>query len=128
MRRIPHPSRVPMGRSGAERVKSLATHVLTLTTIGDHCVAGAAGMAFARAISEDETMPVEASHSVEGHVSRGFEAVREAFADNLARRGEVGGAGRVPTITARRSSISGRSPQRAEGHLSSLGRTDDGIR
>jgi CubicO group peptidase (beta-lactamase class C family) len=30
--------------------------------------------------------------TVEGHVSRGFEAVREAFADNLARRGELGGA------------------------------------
>ncbi len=29
---------------------------------------------------------------VEGQVSRGFEAVREAFADNFARRGEVGGA------------------------------------
>ena len=33
-----------------------------------------------------------ASHSVEGHVSPGFEAVREAFADNFARRGELGGA------------------------------------
>jgi CubicO group peptidase (beta-lactamase class C family) len=30
--------------------------------------------------------------SVDGHVSRGFEAVREAFADNFARRGELGGA------------------------------------
>ena len=26
------------------------------------------------------------------HLSRGFEAVREAFADNFARRGELGGA------------------------------------
>mgnify|MGYP003393901499 CR=1 FL=1 len=33
-----------------------------------------------------------ASHPVEGHVSRGFEAVREAFAENVARRGELGGA------------------------------------
>jgi CubicO group peptidase (beta-lactamase class C family) len=33
-----------------------------------------------------------ASHTVEGRVSRGFEAVREAFAENFARRGEVGGA------------------------------------
>jgi CubicO group peptidase (beta-lactamase class C family) len=33
-----------------------------------------------------------ASHTVEGHVSRGFEAVREAFAENFARRGELGGA------------------------------------
>jgi hypothetical protein len=30
--------------------------------------------------------------TVEGHVSPGFEAVREAFADNFARRGELGGA------------------------------------
>jgi CubicO group peptidase (beta-lactamase class C family) len=35
---------------------------------------------------------VTASHTVEGHVSRGFEAVREAFADNFARRRELGGA------------------------------------
>jgi CubicO group peptidase (beta-lactamase class C family) len=33
-----------------------------------------------------------ASHPVEGQVSRGFEAVREAFAENLDRRGELGGA------------------------------------
>ena len=33
-----------------------------------------------------------ASHPVEGHVSRGFEVVREAFAENFARRGELGGA------------------------------------
>ena len=32
------------------------------------------------------------SHTVEGHVSRGFGAVREAFAENFARRGELGGA------------------------------------
>ena len=32
------------------------------------------------------------SHVVEGHVARGFEAVRDAFADNFARRGELGGA------------------------------------
>ncbi len=32
------------------------------------------------------------SHRVEGFVSRGFEAVREAFADNFARRRELGGA------------------------------------
>ena len=30
--------------------------------------------------------------TVEGHVSHGFEAVREAFADNFARRRELGGA------------------------------------
>jgi hypothetical protein len=37
-------------------------------------------------------MSVAAAHSVEGHVSREFEAVREAFADNFARRRELGGA------------------------------------
>ena len=37
-------------------------------------------------------MLAAASHAVEGHVARGFEAVREAFADNFARRGELGGA------------------------------------
>jgi CubicO group peptidase (beta-lactamase class C family) len=37
-------------------------------------------------------MAVAASHDVEGHVGRGFEAVREAFADNFARRRELGGA------------------------------------
>src|SRR5499427_7642382 len=30
--------------------------------------------------------------TVEGHVARGFEAVRDAFVENLARRGELGGA------------------------------------
>jgi CubicO group peptidase (beta-lactamase class C family) len=30
--------------------------------------------------------------AVHGHVSRGFEAVREAFAENFTRRGELGGA------------------------------------
>jgi CubicO group peptidase (beta-lactamase class C family) len=29
---------------------------------------------------------------IEGHVSAGFEAVREAFAENFARRHELGGA------------------------------------
>ena len=33
-----------------------------------------------------------ASHTAEGHVSRGFEAVTLAFADNFARRHELGGA------------------------------------
>ena len=32
-----------------------------------------------------------AAHVVEGHVSRGFEAVRDAFEENFARRGELGG-------------------------------------
>ena len=38
------------------------------------------------------TMVAVASHVVEGHVSRGFEAVRDAFEENFARRGELGGA------------------------------------
>jgi CubicO group peptidase (beta-lactamase class C family) len=37
-------------------------------------------------------MSVAGAHSVEGSVSHGFETVREAFADNFARRGELGGA------------------------------------
>jgi CubicO group peptidase (beta-lactamase class C family) len=37
-------------------------------------------------------MSVVASHPIEGQVSPGFEAVRDAFADNFARRGELGGA------------------------------------
>jgi CubicO group peptidase (beta-lactamase class C family) len=38
------------------------------------------------------TMSASARHKVEGHVSRGFESVREAFADNFSRRRELGGA------------------------------------
>lgn len=37
-------------------------------------------------------MSLVASRSVKGHVSAGCEAVREAFADNFARRDELGGA------------------------------------
>ena len=37
-------------------------------------------------------MSVVTSHTVEGHVTSGFEAVRGAFADNFARRRELGGA------------------------------------
>jgi CubicO group peptidase (beta-lactamase class C family) len=37
-------------------------------------------------------MSVAAAHRVEGQVSPGYEAVREAFVDNFARRGELGGA------------------------------------
>ena len=47
-----------------------------------------------------------ASHAVEGHVSRGFEAVREAFAENFTRRHELGGAC-CAYFTARRSSTCG---------------------
>jgi CubicO group peptidase (beta-lactamase class C family) len=37
-------------------------------------------------------MPAIASHAVDGHVAPGFEAVRDAFEENFARRGELGGA------------------------------------
>ena len=37
-------------------------------------------------------MVAVASHAIEGHVSRGFEAVRDAFEENFAGRGELGGA------------------------------------
>jgi CubicO group peptidase (beta-lactamase class C family) len=37
-------------------------------------------------------MSVTAEHRIEGYVSRGFEVVREAFAENFARRRELGGA------------------------------------
>jgi CubicO group peptidase (beta-lactamase class C family) len=37
-------------------------------------------------------MSVSASPAIEGHASRGFEAVREAFVENFTRRGELGGA------------------------------------
>src|SRR5437762_11567428 len=36
-------------------------------------------------------MSASESHRVEGHVSRGFENVRDAFAENFARRRELGG-------------------------------------
>ena len=37
-------------------------------------------------------MPAVTSHVVEGHVSRGFEAVGDAFEQNFVQRGELGGA------------------------------------
>ena len=37
-------------------------------------------------------MTASDSFGVQGHVSRGFEAVREAFAENFSRRHELGGA------------------------------------
>ena len=37
-------------------------------------------------------MAAVASHVIQGHVSRGFEPVRDAFEKNFARRGELGGA------------------------------------
>jgi CubicO group peptidase (beta-lactamase class C family) len=40
----------------------------------------------------EETMSLSAPTIVEGHVAAGFESLREAFADNFDRRGELGGA------------------------------------
>ncbi len=37
-------------------------------------------------------MPTPNHLGIQGHVSRGFEAVREAFEENFVRRGELGGA------------------------------------
>jgi CubicO group peptidase (beta-lactamase class C family) len=37
-------------------------------------------------------MSLTTSHPIEGHVSRGFESVRESFAENFTRRRELGGA------------------------------------
>jgi CubicO group peptidase (beta-lactamase class C family) len=37
-------------------------------------------------------MSAVAFHHIEGHVTRGFETMREAFAENFAQRGELGGA------------------------------------
>ena len=37
-------------------------------------------------------MAAVASHVIQGHVSRGFEPVRDAFQENFARRAELGGA------------------------------------
>ena len=37
-------------------------------------------------------MAASESCNIQGHVSRGFEVVREAFAENFVRRGELGGA------------------------------------
>jgi CubicO group peptidase (beta-lactamase class C family) len=37
-------------------------------------------------------MSVQSGHRVDGHVSPAFESVRAAFAENFARRGELGGA------------------------------------
>ena len=67
---------------------------------------------------------------IQGHVSRGFEAVREAFAENFARRGELGGAccaysprregrrpvGRHPEQADRRAVGAGHHGDRLLGH------------
>jgi CubicO group peptidase (beta-lactamase class C family) len=54
--------------------------------------AGDDGTANAPAFVTEVIMLVATSHAIEGHVSRGFEPVREAFEENFARRGELGGA------------------------------------
>ena len=45
-------------------------------------------------------MSVAASNPIQGNVSRGVEAVREAFADNFARRRELGGAWLAAMLSA----------------------------
>ena len=72
------------------------------------------------------TMLAVASHSVEGHVSRGFEAVREAFAENFARRGELGGACCVYRRRREGRRSLGRYPQQADGRA--VGAGHDGRR
>src|SRR5262245_19060631 len=42
--------------------------------------------------SREGTMFAVAAHPIEGQVCRGFEAVRAEFAENFARRSELGGA------------------------------------
>jgi CubicO group peptidase (beta-lactamase class C family) len=43
-------------------------------------------------LSQEVHMPAIASPALEGHVSHGFEAVRDAFEQNFTRRHELGGA------------------------------------
>jgi len=43
-------------------------------------------------MTRQAVMPVSDRFNIRGHVSPGFEGVREAFAENFVRRGELGGA------------------------------------
>ena len=61
-----------------------------------------------RRVATGEESWLRSHHTpVEGHVSRGFEAVREAFAENFARRRRAGRRLLRLSFTARRSSTSG---------------------
>jgi len=51
-----------------------------------------AGMSAPGRRQREKAMSGATSHLVKGHVSPGFDAVRKAFADNFARRHELGGA------------------------------------
>lgn len=53
---------------------------------------GRAGLRHCRVATRGEIMSVVGSSSIAGHVTHGFEGVRDAFAANFARRGELGGA------------------------------------
>ena len=65
-------------------------NALTKTIVG----LTAAGAAYVWVQKRKNATPVEVAHPVEiqGFVSRGYEAVREAFADNFAKRRELGAA------------------------------------
>ena len=70
-------------------------------------------------------MSAAASHPVEGHVSRGFEAVREAFADNFARR--AGAGRRLLRLSSRREGRRplGRHPKQADRRAVGAGHHGD---
>jgi len=42
--------------------------------------------------AEGGAMSLLTSHTIEGHVSGGYECVRDAFVENFVRRRELGGA------------------------------------
>ena len=58
-------------------------------------------------------MLAAASHAVEGHVTRGFEAVREAFAETSLDEASWA-APAVPIVEARRSSTCGAGAETSE--------------
>src|SRR5687767_4127906 len=68
--------------------KGVEMNTLTKTAIG----LTAAGAAYLLYRNRKEAMPAETSTEIHGFVNEGFEAVREAFAENFARRREVGTA------------------------------------
>src|SRR5687767_4123309 len=68
--------------------KGVEMNTLTKTAIG----LTAAGAAYLLYRNRKEAMPAETSTEIHGFVNPGFEAVREAFAENFAKRREVGAA------------------------------------
>jgi hypothetical protein len=68
-----------------------------------------AGRMIAKGMSQSGAIVLTTAHerfTIQGHVSPGFEAVREAFAENFVRRRELGGAC-CAFHAARRSSTRG---------------------